>query len=168
VWKYVFAEQNSEQSRIVSEIGVGNMNKITEETEDGQIVPAEWGDCLHLTQKDRRKLEDWLREPIVLTTKKGDKEITDMYNYGKKKLGSDGEKINPRGYITRIKCIKTWEAINNKLFSNGILCGSLEEYLRDTLREALPDIHFWHMVKTYVNYMKNNKRRYDFNFEGEY
>lgn len=50
VWKYLFAKQGSEQSRITEELGIGT------------IAYANDYDVLTLTQEDRRKLEGWLQK----------------------------------------------------------------------------------------------------------
>jgi hypothetical protein len=56
VWKYVFAEQDSEQSRIAEELGIGSITY----NEDGD------GDVLRLDKSDIKKLKEYLDETIIV------------------------------------------------------------------------------------------------------
>lgn len=142
VWKYVFAEQGSEQSQIAEGLGIGKV----EYPKDANY------DVLVLKQSDRVRLEDYLNEPYVLAI-------------GNEKYGQMTNDFKP---VTRNKLIRLWRKVNKTMFGNGIALGSVEEGIRNTLRSVMPEIHFWQMIKAYADFMKKHKDQKEFRFEGEY
>jgi hypothetical protein len=142
VWKYVFAEQASEQAGIAGAVGVG------------KVVFQDNSDVLVLKQEDRKRLEDYLNEEIP-------------FKIGCGEYKTIGGHTKP---ITRNRLIVLWKCLNKALFkSGGIPLGSVEEGVRHKLlADVMPEIHFWQMIKAYAHFMKQHPNQKEFRFEGEY
>ena len=154
VWKYVVAEQASEQNRIYLELNIGECRR----HKDGD------GDTLRLEKADIKKLNDYLDEEISIKFAFVSDEIRRMAEYAPDNFLK--RKIVP---ITRRRVIKLWNQINKNLFPGGrMTLGTLEFTIREMIRGCIPDINFWSLVLAYVEYMEKHPDTYGFDFVGEY
>jgi len=154
VWKYVVAEQASEQNRIQLELNIGECRRHKDEL----------GDTLRLEKDDIRKLNDYLDEEITIKFALFTDEIKRMAEYAPDNFLK--RKIVP---ITRRKVIKLWKQINKNLFPGGYMTlGTLEFTIREMIRGCILDINFWSMTLAYVEYMEAHPDTYAFDFVGEY
>lgn len=148
VWKYCFAEQASEQSRIVDEIGVGEMEYPLDRSPycdeksgendkcpdgcEGESCPFN-GDILTIDRKEIPRMKEWLEKQHA-------EDKMAVYNVYMKLQYPSG----------------------------GIPFSDVEE-LREWRKEnGLGDIYFVLMVKAYVGFMEQHPEIDQFSFEGEY
>jgi hypothetical protein len=144
VWKYVFAGQNSEQSKIAEELQIGTCEEGEEPDDEGNGF---YGDILTLDREDIPKLEAYLKdtfEPV-----------------------KEHETVLREG-IKRKDILKCYHA-QSKLF-NGYRCNDKfpEKRINTAIKEVFPDIYFWAMIEAYIKYMKKHKDQSSFSFEGEF